>query len=388
MTGRLKKIIIFLLLNVFLVSLLLNLTPVFADELSKNIDEQLENLELGELENFFNTIVGKPNDVDFLSYINGLLRGEYNVDLTNVTNYVANIFLNNVFEVLPTFLSVIAIAVLCGIIQNTKNSYLSDSVGEITFFVCMMGIVLLISTQVISLWQNVQNIIENIANLIEIMSPIIITLMVAVGGNVSASVYKPTVAFLSNGVVNVFLCAVMPLIAMMTIFNLVSNFSSIVKLGKFADFATSTIKWIVGLIVTIFGLFLSVQGITSAHFDGISIKAAKYAISNSVPIIGGFLKDGFDLVIAGSVLIKNVIGIAVIVALFYMVLSPTLYLAVFSLLLKLTAALVEPISDTRIANFCVSMSKTITYLTVVLLSVGFMLFITVLLMIFSANAFI
>ncbi|MBQ7236119.1 MAG: stage III sporulation protein AE [Clostridia bacterium] len=388
MTWNLKKIIIFLLLNVFLVSLLLNFTPVFADQLSENIDEQLGNLELGELENFFNTIVGKPNDVDFLSYINGLLHGEYNVDLANVTNYIANIFLNNVFEVLPTFLSVIAIAVLCGIIQNTKNSYLSDSVGEITFFVCMMGIVLLISTQVISLWQNTQNIIENIANLIEIMSPIIITLMVAVGGNVSASVYKPTVAFLSNGVVNVFLCVVMPLIAMMTIFNLVSNFSSTIKLGKFADFATSTIKWIVGLIVTIFGLFLSVQGITSAHFDGISIKAAKYAISNSVPIIGGFLKDGFDLVIAGSVLIKNVIGIAVIVALFYMVISPALYLAVFSLLLKLTAALVEPISDTRIANFCVSMSKTITYLTVVLLSVGFMLFITVLLMIFSANAFI
>ena len=93
------------------------------------------------------------------------------------------------------------------------------------------------------------------------------------------------------------------------------------------------------------------------------------------------------MILAGSVLIKNAVGIAVVVALFYMILSPVLNLAVFSLLLKLTAALVEPISDSRIANFCVSMSKTVTYLTVTLLAVGFMLFVTVLLMIFSANAF-
>ena len=389
MTVKTKKLFILSLLVIVLCFIFIgNDNVAYADDLSDSIEEQLGNIDLGELEIFFNSIISKPDDVDFITYVGGLLGGEYKVDFTSVSNYILSVFLNNVFEVLPTFLSIIAIAVLCGIIQNSKSAYLSESVTEITFFVCMMGVVLLVSTQIISLYQNVQNIIKNIANLTEIMSPIILTLMLAVGGNVSASVYKPTVAFLSNGVISVFVYAVMPLIAMMTVFNVVSNFSYTIKLGKFADFATSTIKWIIGLIITVFGLFLSVQGMTSAHFDGISLKAAKYAISNSVPIIGGFLKDGFDLILAGSVLIKNAVGIAVVIALFYMILSPVLYLAVFSLLLKLTAALVEPISDTRIANFCISMSKTVTYLTVTLLAVGFMLFITVLLMIFSANAFI
>jgi hypothetical protein len=54
---------------------------------------------------------------------------------------------------------------------------------------------------------------------------------------------------------------------------------------------------------------MTVQGITSASIDGISIRATKYAISNSIPIVGGFLRDGFDIVIAGSVLIKNAVGI-------------------------------------------------------------------------------
>jgi stage III sporulation protein AE len=132
--------------------------------------------------------------------------------------------------------------------------------------------------------------------------------MVASGGNVSASVYKPAVAFLSSGIINVILTIVLPLIALMIIFNTLSNFSSSIKLEKFSELGASIIKWIIGLIVAVFGIFLSVQGITSATFDGISIKATKFAISNSIPLVGGFLKDGFDLVVAGSILIKNAIG--------------------------------------------------------------------------------
>jgi stage III sporulation protein AE len=63
-------------------------------------------------------------------------------------------------------------------------------------------------------------------------------------------------------------------------------------------------------------------------------------------------------------------------------------MVVFSLLLKLTSALLEPICDSNISNFCLSISNTITYLIVSLLAVGFMFFILVVLMTLSASAFI
>ncbi|MBE5734145.1 MAG: hypothetical protein E7347_03740 [Clostridiales bacterium] len=361
---------------------------VYADTLSENIEEQMSKLDLSQLSIFFDSLFldGKIN-IDFFECVNSMLKGDITLEFNSINEYLFKTILGVFFEFLPTFLSVIAISVLCGIVQNARSKYLSEGVGEVTFYVCLMGVVLLLGTQIISLWQNIENIIKNIAKLTEIMSPIILTLMMAVGGNVSASVYKPAVAVLSNGVVSVVLYLIMPLVALMTVFNVLGNFSTSIKLSKFSEFISSTIKWIIGLMVAIFGLFLSVQGITSAHFDGISIKATKYAISNSVPIIGGFIKDGLDLIIAGSVIIKNSIGVTILFALFYMIISPVLYLAIFSLLLKLTSAIIEPICDVRIPNFCLSISKTVTYLTVSLISVGFMLFITVLLMILSANAF-
>ena len=359
-----------------------------ADELSDSISEQLNNIDLSELESFFNNIDNLPSGIDFFSYVLSMLNGQYNLNFDSVISYLFNAFFNNVFRSLPTFMSIIAISIFCSIMQSVRSSFLSDSTADMILFVSLISIILLLTGELVSLYENTQITIKNIANLTEIMSPIILTLMVASGGTVSASVYQPTVVFLSSGVVNIFLIAVLPMIGTIIVFNVISNFSDSVKLNKYTELFSGVIKWIIGIIITVFSIFITVQGISSATFDGISIKATKFAISNSVPIIGGFLKDGFDLVVAGSILIKNVIGITCVFALFYVIISPVLYIASFSLLLKLVCAVIEPIVDARIVSFCSSTSKCITYLAVSLLAVGFMLFLTILLITFSASVFI
>ena len=383
-----RKAIYLLLIFLVVIFSFNTTTTVCADTLSENIDEQLKNLDLSQFEIFFNNIKDLPNNIDFFSYVNGLLEGKYDLKFDNIFSYLFKLLISNIANFIPSFVSIIAIALLCNLLQKIKSNIASDGIGEMIVFVCLLSIIVLLSSQIISLWKNTKIIIENIAKLSKIMSPIILTLMVASGANVSASVYKPAVAFLSNGVISAFLYIIMPLIAIMIIFYIVSSFSTTAKLSKFIDVSVSAIKWIIGLIITIFTVFLSVQGITSATFDGISIKATKYAISNSIPLVGGFIKDGFDLVVAGTVIIKNVIGITGAFALFYIILSPLLQIVAFSLLLKLLSAILQPIADNKIIVFCDGMSKCISYLSVVLISIGFMLFITILLITFSANAFI
>jgi len=383
-----KKSIYFLLITFLLFFSTTTTNVAYADTLQENINNQLQNLDLSKLENFFNNIDNLPNNTNFFSYISGLLEGKYDLKFDSIFSYVFNALFRNVSSLVPIFVSVILIALFCNIMQKLKGNFASEGISEIISFVCLLSIIIILTSQIIALWENTKNIIENIAKLTEIMSPIILTLMVASGGNASAMVYKPTVAFLSNGVISIFLYVIMPLIAIMIVFYIVSSFSSTTKFDKFIEISASIIKWIIGLIITIFTVFLSIQGITSATFDGISLKATKYVISNSVPIVGGFIRDGFDLVIAGSVIIKNVIGITGIFALFYIILSPILYIVAFSLLLKFVSAIIQPVADGKIICFCNGMSKCITYLSVALISVGLMLFITVLLITFSANAFI
>ena len=345
-----KRYFLLIVFSFIMVSVFFNYSVSFADELTDNINKQLENIDFSQLEDYFNSLNNIPNNKTFFTYVQELVSGKFELSFDNIFQYLFNSIFTSFNDFLPVFLGIISIALLCGILQKLKSSFLDESISEVVSLVCLLSIILLLSGQIFSLYKITENIIQNIAKLTEIMSPIILTLMVASGGNVSASIYTPTVAFLSNGIISIFLYLIMPLVALTFIFNMISNFSSSIKLEKFSAVATSLMKWVIGFILTIFTVFLSIQGITSATFDGISIKATKYAISNSVPLVGGLIRDGFDLIIAGSILIKNVVGITGVFALFYTIISPILTIFVFSLMLKLTCAIIQPITDGKITK--------------------------------------
>jgi stage III sporulation protein AE len=157
------------------------------------------------------------------------------------------------------------------------------------------------------------------------------------------------------------------------------------KIKKFAASFKSMNKWIIGICVSVFTTFFSVQGLTSASYDGISRKAAKYAIGNGIPIVGGFLSGGFDLAVAGSILIKNSLGILGIFMMASVVAKPLLLLVCTNVFLRFTAAVCEPIGDQRISDFLGETADHINYFTAGLLLVAFLYLVTIVLLVCSAE---
>ena len=143
--------------------------------------------------------------------------------------------------------------------------------------------------------------------------------------------------------------------------------------------------WVIGLVFTFFTSFLTVQGLTAATIDGISYKAAKFAAKSYIPILGGYISDGFDLIIAGSMLIKNAVGVGGLCLMLISVISPIIEVVVFSLGIKLVGALAEPVSDSRISTFLTGTAKSMTILYVSMIAAAFMFFITVTLIIMTSG---
>ncbi len=383
-----KKLILFIIIA-FSISLVLpfNVNLVSADSLTDSINEQLEHIDLSELEDFFNNI-DKDNGETFSEKFNNLVNGNFNFELNNLIDYVVELLFSKIRDLLPTFLTIIAISIFCGLLDDFKANFIAEGVSEIISFIGLLSIILLISSELIMIFENAKITMKNLANLNNIMSPIILTLMLAVGGNVSATVYKPVVVIFSNAIINVVLGFLFPLIGMLLILGIISNFSNSIKLNKSLELISSIIKWVLGVTCTIFGVFISVQGITSASYDGISIKATKYALSSGIPIVGGFIKDGFDLVVAGSILIKNTVGIISVISMIFIIISPILLTLAFSFLLKAVSAVIEPLCDKRIIGTLSTISKGINFLIACIAVVSLMFFINVLLLLFSANCFI
>ena len=150
----------------------------------------------------------------------------------------------------------------------------------------------------------------------------------------------------------------------------------------------SLIKWVLGITATVFSVFLTVQSSATSLFDGVLFKATKYIIGNSVPIVGGFLSGGFDLLTAAGLLVKNSVGLCGLIMLILQVASPLILLIAFSLLLKVAGAVVQAAGENDMYSLFSDLSSDVGCFTAGLLTVTFMYWLIIMLIINSANSFI
>lgn len=361
------------------------------EELQEEVDKQLNNLDLSGFESIFANLsesqISIFGESSFFDKLNKIISGEFSEGYDSIWSAIFGLIFEDILSFIPIVSMVIAIAVVFSLVSASRPKFKSKSIGDVIHFVCYGAIIILLTTTVMSLLTMTSNTIISIKNQMDIAFPILLTMLTAIGGVVSVGVYQPAVALLSGTILNVFTSILMPLFIFSFVFNLLSNLTTSVKFDKFSSFFSSIFKWLLGAVFTIFLGFVSIQGITAGSYDGISIKTAKYAIKNSIPMLGGYLSDGLNLILASSVLIKNAVGASGLLLLLATIVVPLVKLIVFMFALKLTSAILEPISDSRICNFISGVSKTLTMLIVIILGVAFMYVILAGLIMCSANYF-
>ena len=179
--------------------------------------------------------------------------------------------------------------------------------------------------------------------------------------------------------------AVLPAFVATIIFSIVGNISQTVKLDKLTKLVKSASTWLIGIVFGIFASFLTAQGITGGVADKFGFNIAKFALSSYVPILGGYLSDGIDLLSASLVLVKNALGYTGVLILMGTVLFPILKIITFSLAMRLTSAVAEPIGDGRVSALLHSVAGSLNLLITALAGVAFMFFLLIMLLIGSCN---
>ena len=249
-----------------------------------------------------------------------------------------------------------------------------------------MGVVLvLLVTQVFFLVKSVTDMLGSLKRQADMFFPLLLTLMTAIGAGSSVNVYRPAVLIFASGIVNLITVIAVPLFLISLIFTAVGNLSSAVKLKEMSSFFSTVSKWILNTAFFLFMGFLSIQGITASVYDGISIRTTKFALSKYVPVIGGYLSEGFNLIIAGSVLIKNSLGLTAVILLLLTILPHVIQIALLSLTLRLTAAIAEPLGNNEISGVISGFGKNLNLLISMILGVGFLYFVFIMLIIATGN---
>ena len=345
-------------------------------ELSSEIDNQLKQIDFTALDNMIADLDANTTPIiNFEGIANGVKKvvaGELSLEYDSIFSLLLTAFSGCIKKYIPLMLFVLGATIMCSILGKIKSKNNEKSLNDITNIVCISLVVVAIGSCVKNLLATTSQTILSIRSQMTAVFPILLTLAVSVGSTKSVGLYKPAVALLSTGVSQLFISFVLPLFILSIVFTFVGNISNSIKLDKVNGFITSLFKWVVGVTFTIFFAVISIQGISASTFDSVSIRTAKFTIKSYVPIMGGYLTEGFDLILSSSLLIKNGVGIVGMIILLSTIINPILELAIFSLLLKLTCAIMQPLCDDKLVKILDGVAKSLNILSTTIIVLSFM----------------
>lgn len=350
-----------------------------ADDLNDNIDEGLNNIDFSEVNDVASDFFG-----DVAQKVRSIINGEFD-DVNSFWEIVGSLFGEGVRELLPQLISVFVVLVILGLIRKSGGGLISDSTDSVVSFVGVTVVLASVLSMIVEVYKQIFSMLNRVATLSEVSSPILLTLLVANGGTASSSVCQPSMVMFSTMVIEFIKSVVLPMSVFALVFTAVSNISSNVRVNKASAFFTNAASWLLGVLFMLFSAVTTVQGISAATIDGVSVRAAKFATKSYIPILGGYLADGFDIVAASTLLIKNAFGAVTLLILLFAVIKPLVGTLCLNLGLQAVAALSEPIVDEKYVRLLGGMSKTLTFLSVLVIAVSFMFGLLTLIAICSAN---
>lgn len=392
-----KKILVLLIVMIALFTMIQPLYTYGANQSILNYTADLSETVVNELDQIdfsgFNDVVAefqaKKSNLfsieNIKSKVYSIISGE---DAVSYSSFFASLF-SNVIELIISYLPMLSIIIAVGVLSNLlngiKSKFNEKSTSNLIELICFMSVVILVGGIITTLTKNTGESVGSMVKQMNLLFPILLSLMVGLGANASVGVFQPVVAILSTYIADFFNCFVVALFMLSFVFGIVSNMSTNVKLDKFSAFISSLFKWCVGVIFTLFFAVFSIQGISAGSFDSVSIRTTKYTIKSYVPVMGGYLSDGMDLILSSTVLIKNSIGLVGLLMIISTIISPILEIIIFSLVMKLVSAILQPMGNTKISNFLSTTSKSVTMLSTAVIAIGFMYLLSIGLVMTTAN---
>lgn len=324
------------------------------------------------------------SDMEVGEILNSAITGQ--VENEKIIRNIWKLFGKEIVNSIASIGSIIVIIIVHSIIKSISDGLENKSISQITYYVQYILIVTLIMTSFSEVLQMVKESIQNLVGFMNILIPLLITLMVTTGSIASASIMQPILLFIITLIGNFIKDVIIPIVLVSTALGIVSKISDRLQIDKLSKFFKSSVVWVLGVVLTLFVGIVSLEGTLSSSVDGITAKTTKAAVSSFIPVVGKILGDAVDTVIGCSSILKNALGVVGAIVIIAICVKPIIKLVILMTMYYLGAALCQPIADGKIIKLLDQMGDTFKLLLGILCSVSVMLIIGVTLVVKISNS--
>ncbi|MGE8078068.1 stage III sporulation protein AE [Peribacillus loiseleuriae] len=352
------------------------------------VQAQMDRLGIEELQGFWDSIVTEYGGFlpesqkgSFMDFVSGDKKFSFAEWMKGIGKFLFHELLVN-GKLLG---SLILLTVFSMFLQTLQNAFEQSTVSKVAYSIVYLVLIILALNSFHVAIQYTQETIDTMIAFLMALLPLLLALIASSGGVLSAGFFHPVLLFLMNSSGVLIQYVVLPLLFLSAILSVVSTMTEQYKVTQLAQLLRNWAIGLLGAFMTIFLGVISVQGVTTAVADGVSIRTAKFVTGNFIPVIGRMFTDAADTVINASVLLKNTVGMAGVIILLFIITFPALKILMLSFIYKLAAALLQPLGGGPVIKCLDIISKSMIYIFAALAIVSIMFFLSVTVIIAAGN---
>ena len=266
-------------------------------------------------------------------------------------------------------------------VYASVSSVAMKSAGELCSTLCL---VLCITPLIQSASRVSEEFLGMLATCSGGISPVICALFVSSGNITTASVTNASLmlgyTLFQNGI-RVFLW---PIVQLLYVLGIVGNLGGSLRLDGISRFIRQLFTWLLSLAMLFLSALIGVQSTMAVSADSFSMKTAKFALGNFIPLVGNALSDAVGTVAGSLTLIKNTCGVLGIVTVALLLLPVLLHLLLHRMVIGTAQGMAELLGCEREGRLLGDVYATLGYILAVV-ALSSVLFVFILALIISVR---
>ncbi len=296
-------------------------------------------------EEFYNQMLYVADADDIDTYSASEYLDEYDIDINN-TDFLKNISIGTVFSAIKNifvqqismpirlFSSTVGVVLFMTAVQSLmqSNGMCTLECKSVGTLVCVM----ILSVPICECIEGVCNTVGEGADFLSGLVPVFSSLSLFAGATTASCVYSSSMLSFCGFAANLSSMVLLPMLSCVLALSVVDSISPMMKLGCITNGIKKATITILCFLMVIFTGVLSLQTNVAASGDNVAIKAGRYIISSTIPIVGGAVSEAFNNINAGIVVMRNTVGAFGVIALAFIVIPMVAKLLLCSAALKVT----------------------------------------------------
>lgn len=319
--------------------------PVSAEDLSAGVAEIVAGLDTGALESALSAEDPFTSTGGFTQTLLSVARGELTLDFQQTLDLLTAQLLSHLRSSLWRLTRLIAPAMVWSLLRR-----LTGKGGEAGQVVCQLWVCIFLTQDLTEHIALCTGAVRRMSEGMQGLFPLLLTMMAAVGGSGGSALMQPAIVASASAMTSLIQQVTIPLATAAAILTMLCHLGEGIRLQRLAAFTQQCATWTLGVCFTVFIGVLTTRAVTAAALDGVTLRTAKYAVSNLIPVVGGLFADTVDTLVGSGMLVQGALGVTGLILIASFAMAPLCQTLASAMLYRLAAALMQPVSDGPLAS--------------------------------------